>query len=682
MTQEAARTRAGQAFQAASSRLLSAGFGRWLGLFLLFSLAAIVQTWPLVLHAGNSIVDWLWFPFDTWYFLWNLWWVKHALLDLHTNPFHTDILMYPQGVDLHLGVALVNGILSIPLQLVTRNLILSWNIVALLSIVFSGLGMYALSYRVNRNHAAAVISGYIFAFAPFVLMHFTAHWNISTTWPLPLFALFLLRFQETGRLREAAAAGILWAVITYNWVEYATDAALFLGLFLAYWSFVYLRKKDWPHLSSLVRGFAVIAVVWFVASSPLIVSGLRTIFAGDLFFPGGDEYFSGDLLTFVTPSPLWGQGDAFIFPTGPHLTVGSEEGTAYLGIVPLLLAGLALFAGRRAPRRVVLWFVVFLIFAVLALVPYVLLLGSVEDMPYLGILPLLVAGLALFGVWRAPHRVLFWAVVFLTFAILSLGPYLYVGDAKTVSVLGLSFAVPLPYQIYDQLPVFGERRIPARMIIFGIMALSVLAGTGFDVLSRWLKPRYGKIVPVAALLVLSLVVLEYWNPPVYLSELSTPAILEEIRDEPGDFTVLDAPLGRRTGHTFTGDSTGGPIANYYQTIHERATFGGYVGRVSDHEFSWTSEQPGLAFLSCPRCEGLPSQDDMNPDLVRSLFREHEIKYVVLHKLDPRGQGIWWIGESELTAMDAYLRDVVGLTPIYSDSTLTVYRNPEVGQEGA
>jgi hypothetical protein len=197
-----------------------------------------------------------------------------------------------------------------------------------------------------------------------------------------------------------------------------------------------------------------------------------------------------------------------------------------------------------------------------------------------------------------------------------------------------------------------------------------------------LKPRYGKIVPVAALLVLSLVVLEYWNPPVYLSELSTPAILEEIRDEPGDFTVLDAPLGRRTGHTFTGDSTGGPIANYYQTIHERATFGGYVGRVSDHEFSWTSEQPGLAFLSCPRCEGLPSQDDMNPDLVRSLFREHEIKYVVLHKLDPRGQGIWWIGESELTAMDAYLRDVVGLTPIYSDSTLTVYRNPEVGQEGA
>ena len=73
---------------------------------------------------------------------------------------------------------------------------------------------------------------------------------------------------------------------------------------------------------------------------------------------------------------------------------------------------------------------------------------------------------------------------------------------------------------------------------------------------------------------------------------------------------------------------------------------------------------------------------MDSDLVRSLFRQYRIRYVVMHKRDPRGQGIFWIGETELTAMDAYLRDVVGLTPIYSDFSLTVYRNPEVRQEDA
>jgi hypothetical protein len=622
------RTRASRTLLASSSRLLTSGFGRWFGLSLLFSLAAIVQTWPLVLHAENSVADWWSFPFDTWQFLWSLWWVKHALVDLHTNPFHTDILLYPQGSDLYLhALTPVNGVLSIPLQLATRNLILSWNVLALLLFVVSGLGMYSLSYRVNRNHAAALVSGYIFAFAPFVLMHFQGHWNISTTWPIPLFALFLLRFHETGRIREAVVAGVLWAVLTYNWLEYGVDAALFLGLFLAYWSFVYLRRRDWARLSSLWRGLVVISVVWFAVSAPLVIPGVQETRSGDYLQPGGDEYFSADPLTFVTPSPLWGPGDAFVFPTGIHLDVGSEEGTAYLGIVPLLLAGLAVFAVRRTP-----------------------------------------------------HRVLFWAAIFLVFAILSLGPYLYVGDSKTVSVLGLSFSVPLPYQIYNQLPVFGARRIPARMIMFGIMGLSVLAGTGLDLLTGWLKPRYGKIVPLAALLIFGLIVLEYWNPPLLVSELSTPAVLQDIRDEPGDFTVLHAPAGRRTGYTFVGDSTGAALTNYYQTIDERPTFGGYLSRVSHRGFAWMSEQPGLAFLSCPRCEGLPSQEDMNSDLVRAVFRENRIRYVVLHRLDPRGQPIFFIGEAELTAMDEYLRDVVGLTAIYEDPSLTVYLNQDVGRE--
>jgi hypothetical protein len=144
--------------------------------------------------------------------LWNLWWVQHALVELHTNPFHTDLLYSPGGTDLYLHtLAFVSGLLSIPLQLATNNLVLSWNMLALLSFVISGLGMYALSYRVTGNHAAAVVSGYIFAFAPYILMRFPGHWHLSTTWPIPLFVLFLLRFQETGRLREAVGAGIFWS---------------------------------------------------------------------------------------------------------------------------------------------------------------------------------------------------------------------------------------------------------------------------------------------------------------------------------------------------------------------------------------------------------------------------------------------------------------------------------------
>jgi hypothetical protein len=608
-------------------RLLASGFGRWSGATLLFSVAAVVQTWPLVLHAGDRIDDHFGQPFDSWFTLWSLWWVKHALVELQTNPFHTDLLFFPQGTDLYLsGVTWSNGVLSIPLQLATGNLILSWNVLSLLFFVLSGLGMYALSYRVTRNHGAALISGYIFAFSPFILMKYVGiSMPFLTTWPIPLFVLFLLRFQETGRLREAVGAGISWAILIYTNLEYAAAAGILLGLFLAYWSFVYLRRREWLRLPALWRGIAVTTGVWLLASLPLLIPTLQSIYGGEYSLSGqGDEYFSADLLGFVTPSPLWGSGIVPEFTRPDKSPIGAWETTVFLGTLPLMLASLALFAIRRSP-----------------------------------------------------HRVVFWAMVFLFFATLALGPYLYVGNTKSLSLLGASFTVPLPYQIYDQLPLVSVGRVPARLIVFGLVGLAVLAGTGFDVLTSWLKPKHKMLAPLAALLVLSLVALEYWNPPIHLSQITAPAIFEDIRDEPGDFSVLHAPWGRLTGTTGVGHQTGGPITMYYQRIHEKASFGGYIARPPESAFAIgpLGEEPGLGYLSCGSCPG-PRPQDLNVDEARRVFRKYEVKYVMLHRGDPNESGIG-VPIENLQAMDAYLLDVMGLTPVFSDSVLTVYRNQEI-----
>jgi len=671
-------------------RSLLGAIGRWSAPPLLFTVTAVIQTWPLVLHAKNKTIDWLFFPYDEWFYIWSLWWVKFSIVDIQTNPFRTDFLLYPQGVDLHLQLITVSGVLSIPFQVLTGNLILSANLVLLASVVLSGVSMFALAYHVTRNRLAAFVAGYIFAFSPFVLMHLTAHWNISATWPIPLLALFLVRFQESGRWRDAVFAGLTWSLLTYNWTEYAADAGLLVGLFVAFWSLVYLRERDWSRIRGLWRGFGLIIVVWFVASSLVLVPGLQTVYDKSVFLPGGDEYFSSDLATFVTPSPLWGEGTHFTFPLGPHLSVGSEEGTAYLGFTPLLLAGVAFVLLRRRPQEVLLW-----------------------------------------------------TAVFLGFLILSLGPWLYIDGDKHVSIFGLSLSLPLPYQIYDQLPVFKSRRIPARMIIFGILGLSVLAGIGLDFVMSWLKRQekatlarslvtlaspvvvfaavfigvdeYGQnvrwpglyavvagltallaiglvarlpflsnpearpraVAAAFALLALTLVVVEYWNPPVHLSSLARPAVLERIANEPGDFVVVDAPLGRRTGFTYTGNDTGGPMANYFQSVHERPSFGGYVSRVKDEGFDWIHKQPALRVLACPSCPELPSAEDLNRERVRSFFLEQRIKYVILHKLDPRGQFIGFIGEAEITKMDIYLRNTVRLEVVHSDVSMTVYENPDM-----
>ncbi|NIO68904.1 MAG: hypothetical protein GTN71_07680, partial [Anaerolineae bacterium] len=75
---------------------------------------------------------------------WNLWWVKYALLDLGTNPFHCDYMFHPIGINLAFyTLTVLNALLSIPLQ-VTLGLVPASNVVLLSSFVLGGYGTFLL----------------------------------------------------------------------------------------------------------------------------------------------------------------------------------------------------------------------------------------------------------------------------------------------------------------------------------------------------------------------------------------------------------------------------------------------------------------------------------------------------------------------------------------------------------
>lgn len=598
--------------------MFTPGAARWLGVFSLFLVGAVVQTWPLILHIDTSINDSTNAPLpDIYNHIWHLRWVKQAFVDLQTYPLRTEYLFYPDGENLYLTpLVLMNGILSIPLQVTTDNLFLTWNIMGLVFFALSGVFTYALAYRLTSNHWASIVAGLVFAFTPFVMMQFTGgRWSISTTWPMPLIALFMLRFLDNGRLREALVVAVLWVALLYNFQEYAMDAALFLGIFVLFWAIVYLRRGDRQRLVTLVSGAVVIGVVWLVAGAPMIIGAIQDVRSGQYVLPEQAELFSADLRSFITPSPLWGPGEnpnSVAIP--PHDIVGSTENTLYLGGVPLLLATLAIVTFRRKP-----------------------------------------------------HEVWLWAAVFLVFLALTIGPYVYVDQKK---ILG---GIPMPYQIYDQLPIFGGRRVPPRMIPFAILGLSMLAALGFDSLSSWLRRVYKPLVPLAFLAVFSLITLEYWNPPVHLTELPRPAVFEEIRDQPGDFAVLDAPLGRRTGWSFNGHFEGSNEADYYAALHGKRAFGGFLARVGEPNLAWLRKEPGLRYLAFPFEP--PLADDLDPAAVERVFSQYRIKYVILHRTGPHGQGLDTV--ERLDEMDRYIRDVAGLTVYESDESMTVYLNPDI-----
>src|SRR5206468_8123304 len=225
--------------------------------------------------------------------------------------------------------------------------------------------------------------------------------------------------------------------------------------------------------------------------------------------------------------------------------------------------------------------------------------------------------------------------VFLVFLILTFGPWLYIDGSKDFSILGLSFSVPMPYQIYDAVPVMGERRIPTRLLVFAFLGLSVLAGAGVEVMMQWLKEHARQLAVAAGVIILLLVALEYWNPPVHLSKLPRDPVFEQIKNEPGDFSVLHAPWGRMTGWGINGDQFGGPIASYYGAIHQKRTFGGFISRARESELAAVGREFGIRYLACPNsCPEYPSADDLDSPVVRNVFRRYRIKYVALHKTTP------------------------------------------------
>ncbi|MEK7610868.1 MAG: hypothetical protein AAB486_00660, partial [Patescibacteria group bacterium] len=162
------------------------------GLFY-FSLA-VLFTYPLILRLtthGFGVDE------DSPYHLWHNWWLYFSLFVQHTNPLYTNYIFSPQTIPLLYDAnAFVFAALTLPLQFITKNVVLSSNLIFLLSFILSGLSMMTLARFVLKEkpfaNLVAVFSGFAFSFSPYVLAQATdGHTNLITVWIIPLYTLFL-----------------------------------------------------------------------------------------------------------------------------------------------------------------------------------------------------------------------------------------------------------------------------------------------------------------------------------------------------------------------------------------------------------------------------------------------------------------------------------------------------------
>ena len=207
-----------------------------------FVAVALVQTWPLALHVPTHITG---LPGgDAGVYLWNVWHFGHRLIDLAASPFWSDDILTvagPANLALH-NYTVFADLIAMPLQSVA-GVVTSFNVVYLINVALSGLGMFLLAHRVTGRVAEAWLAGVMFAWAPFLVARGASHFSLAAAAPLPFFVYWLDRAWNEGRRRHAAAAGATVAWAFYCDPYYAVYTAMLLAIYVAS-RLVRIQRRD------------------------------------------------------------------------------------------------------------------------------------------------------------------------------------------------------------------------------------------------------------------------------------------------------------------------------------------------------------------------------------------------------------------------------------------------------
>ncbi|MEW5721190.1 MAG: hypothetical protein AB1817_21370, partial [Chloroflexota bacterium] len=241
----------------------------------------------------------------------------------------------------------------------------------------------------------------------------------------------------------------------------------------------------------------------------------------------------------------------------------------------------------------------------------------------------------------------FWSAAAIVFALLSLGPTLIVG--------GQSTDLPLPFAVLRAIPLVNANRYPVRLNVMLMLSLTPLLALGA---TRLLQTRRGTIGlgGLVALLAFEQLVI-----PIPVFDSRVPTIFQTIRAEPGDFSILDLPLGWRNSVTIQGKID--YAAQFLQTVHQKHLIGGQTSRNPAFKYQYFLELPVINSLIALE-NGIAIDDARRAQdraVAPEVVRFFDIRYVEAHRALTAPQVL------------AYAREIFALTEIFRDDTRIVYR---------
>lgn len=246
---------------------------------------------------------------------------------------------------------------------------------------FAGVGLYLLLARgFGLRRVAALAGAVAFMFSDGFLTHFgNLNLNAALSW-LPWIFWAWIACERNALLRVALTAALLALSITAGHIQ----ATLFIILALALYAlFALLTRRDEPRFgrAALSEGVSLAAVVALACllAAPVLLPALeltgKTMRAAGTYAATGDYPLSpAQLIGWLIPG-FFGRGPQFHWGVWPRVEIG------YLGILPLILAALAVALAGRADRRIWPWVGLAGVTLVLALGVYAILYGWLTLLP-------------------------------------------------------------------------------------------------------------------------------------------------------------------------------------------------------------------------------------------------------------------------------------------------------------
>jgi hypothetical protein len=466
---------------------------------LLYILLTITMTYPAAFLFRTNVIGG---PEDNFHFLWELWYVAHALFDLHKSPFFDPDVFVPFGYSLISNQDLSPGtvLLFSPLTHFFGE-VFTYNFLILASFPLTAFGAYLLARELWCNRLAALLAGIIIGFCPYRLIHATGHLSIVSTEWIPFFFLFLERLISKPRLRNAVLAAVFFGLSSWTtWYYFfmTAIATVFYAAFRLDWKAPWKDFRDLLKLSLISIAVALIFVLPFLIPAYLATRGGAVDYRG----VGESQAFSAAVADYIIPPTthfLWGDKVGQLWRNGAN-GLWQSEWQLYLGGAALLLAVAGVFHRHRR--------------AVIALVAMAL-------------------GCLLF----------------------SFGPGIYFTHPAPLSQSTNDVALSslwAPGRFLRQLPGFNNLRGWARLGFFVELSIGLLAGAGLDRLLDWLKEKLHAPVFVrtgVAVAAMGLVVFDFFPQPAAMSAVIQRPVDKWLSQQPGDFAFMEYPIPR---HGYSG----------------------------------------------------------------------------------------------------------------------------------